>query len=110
MNAPTGLGLQRCAACGHVQYPPRACCAACLSDRLDDARADSVPGALLARTVLHHSNEARFRPRLPLGIGLVALDAGPVVVCFVPEPRAIAARVTVSASRDGDGHTVLTAR
>lgn len=99
--------LQRCAACGHVQYPPRACCEACLSDAL--RRAAAADGTLLARTVLHHSQEARFQAQLPLGVGLVRLDAGPVVVCFVPQPHAIGDRLRVRAAPDATGHPVLTA-
>jgi uncharacterized OB-fold protein len=105
----SALGLQRCTACGHVQYPPRACCESCLSDALYQDVRGAVEGALLARTVLHHSQEARFRPHLPLGVGLVKLDAGPIVLCFVPQPHAIGARVTVRASADADGRPVLMA-
>ena len=43
----------------------------CLSDRLAWEGADAAAGVLLARTVLHHSNEERFRPMLPFGVGLV---------------------------------------
>ena len=109
MTAPGAIGLQRCAACGHVQYPARACCEHCLSDRLADVNAQAANGVLLARTMLHHSNEERFRPMLPFGVGLVALDAGPVVVCFAAAPHAIGDRVTVRASCGDDGPTVLTA-
>lgn len=99
--------LQRCAACGHVQYPPRACCEACLSDAL--GWAEAAEGTLLARTLLHHSQEARFRAQLPLGVGLVRLDAGPVVVCFVPQPHAIGDRLRVRSAPDATGQAVLTA-
>jgi uncharacterized OB-fold protein len=109
MTAAPAIGLQRCEACGHVQYPARACCEYCLSDRLSGMGVDSTAGALLARTVLHHSNEERFRAKLPFGVGLVALDAGPVVLCFAPSAHAIGDRVTVRASRADDGRTVLTA-
>ena len=103
------FALQHCAACGHAQYPPREVCAACLSDRLEWQAAEAWPGVLLARTVLHHSHEERFRARLPLGIGLVRLAAGPVVVCFVPAPRAIGDAVNVRATLDETGTPVLTA-
>lgn len=103
------VALQRCEACGTVQYPPRACCVTCLSDRLGWQMSDAAEGALLARTLLHHSQEERFRAHLPLGIGLVQLDAGPVVLCFVPAAHAIGDRVTVRASLDATGHPVLTA-
>jgi uncharacterized OB-fold protein len=105
----TGAVLQRCTVCGTAQYPPRACCHVCLSDRLERQEFDAAPGVLLARTVLHHSNEPHFRPRLPLGVGLVRLDAGPIVVCFVPKPHAIGDRVTVTARPDESGATLLEA-
>jgi len=37
---------------------------------------------------LHHSNESRFRARLPLCVGLVKFDAGPLAVCFLSETAA----------------------
>jgi uncharacterized OB-fold protein len=77
------IRLQRCVDCGSAQYPSRDVCAACLSDRLAWESADSLLGRVLARTRLHHSNEAHFRPRLPLTVGLVRFDAGPVAVCFL---------------------------
>ncbi len=94
----TGPALQRCAACGHVQYPARECCEACLADDLADQPAAGARGTLIARTLLHHSNELRFGALLPLGIGLVRLDAGPIVVCFVPEALAGGARVVLGAA------------
>ncbi len=119
MSGPEGMrdaaaagrfALQRCTACGRAQYPPREVCAACLSDRLAWQVAEALPGVLLARTVLHHSHEERFRPRLPLGIGLVRLAAGPVVLCFAPVPRTIGDAVQVRAALDETGTPVLTAR
>ena len=79
------IRLQRCEDCGAAQYPPREVCVACLSDRLAWESADALPARVLARTRLHHSNEPRFRPRLPLTVGLVQFDAGPVAVCFLAE-------------------------
>jgi uncharacterized OB-fold protein len=77
------IQLQRCVDCGAAQYPPREFCGRCLSDRLACDRAESLPARVLAGTRLHHSNEPRFRPRLPLTVGLVQFDAGPVAVCFL---------------------------
>lgn len=77
------IRLQRCTACGKAQYPSREFCGACLSDTLAWDSADSLPGRVIARTVLHHSHEARFRTRLPLATGLVRFDAGPIAVCFL---------------------------
>ena len=79
------IRLQRCADCRVAQYPSREVCVACLSDRLTWEAADALPARVLARTLLHHSNEPRFRPRLPLTVGLVRFDAGPVAVCFLAD-------------------------
>jgi uncharacterized OB-fold protein len=79
------IRLRRCADCDTAQYPPREVCGACLSDRLVWDSADSLPARVLARTLLHHSNEQRFRARLPLRVGLVKFDAGPLAVCFLSE-------------------------
>ncbi len=103
------LALQRCAACGRAQYPPRAFCADCLSDSIEWEVVPYAPGTLLARCRLHHSNAPRFRPALPLDLGLVRLDAGPVAVCFVAGTPAIGAGVTVRARLDATGHPVLDA-
>jgi uncharacterized OB-fold protein len=95
------IRLQYCRSCGVAQYPPREVCHSCLSDRLAWDSADSMPARVLARTRLHHSNEPRFRSRLPLTVGLVRLDAGPVVVCFVAETAAQGEGVQVRIGADG---------
>jgi len=77
------IRLQHCSACGTAQYPPREFCAACLSDCLTWDTAEALPGRVLARTILHHSNEEAMRARLPLTVGLVQFDAGPVAVCLL---------------------------
>jgi uncharacterized OB-fold protein len=77
------IRLQRCEDCGKAQYPPREFCGACLSDQLAWDTADALPAHVVARTVLHHSNEPRFHGRLPLVAGLVRFDAGPIAVCFL---------------------------
>jgi uncharacterized OB-fold protein len=103
------MRLQRCAECGAAQYPPREFCGGCLSERVAWETADFLPGHVLARTTLHHSNEPAFRSRLPLTVGLVQLDAGPVVVCFVAA-AAVGDAVRVAAGADElleavpDGH------
>jgi uncharacterized OB-fold protein len=94
------IRLQRCADCGSAQYPPREVCAACLSDRLNWESANSLPARVLARTRLHHSNEPRFRNRLPLTVGLVQFDAGPVAVCFLAATAAQGDAVKVRIGSD----------
>jgi uncharacterized OB-fold protein len=103
------LALQCCAACGRVQYPPREICGACLSDALEWRIVPQAGGELLAETILHHSHDPAFRPRLPLRIGLVRLDAGPSAVCFLAPGCASGGRVGVAAALDEAGRPILTA-
>lgn len=102
------IRLQRCTECGTAQYPARAVCVACLSDALAWEETEALPGTVLARAVLHHSNEAGFHAALPLAIALVRLDAGPVAVCFVGE-RVPGEAVRVRARVDDAGRLVLEA-
>ena len=101
--------LQRCEACGQVQYPPVDSCRACLSDELIWTPMSGA-GELLTHTTLHHSNDPFYRERLPWRLGLVRLDEGPVVVAHLhhkcPQPPA---PVGVTAKLDKAGRGVLTA-
>ncbi len=93
------MRLQRCRECAAVQYPPREFCGACLSDRLTWENAQSA--RVVARTVLYHSNEAHWRARLPLTLGLVQFDGGPVAVCLLSKTVAAGDTVQVSVGADG---------
>ena len=103
------LALQRCTACGAVQYPPRELCGSCLEDALEWRISDREPGKVLATTMLHHSHDTQFRSRLPLRIGLVRLDAGPTVVCFLAEGCRTGTRAVVAAETDDAGRPILRA-
>jgi uncharacterized OB-fold protein len=103
------LVLQRCTACGVMQYPPRELCWSCLADALEWRVSHREPGEVLATTTLHHSHDPQFRSRLPLRIGLVRLDAGPTIVCFLPGDFGTGARVVVSAEADDAARATLTA-
>ncbi len=92
------MRLQRCGGCGAAQYPPREFCGTCLSDRLGWESAGTA--RVVARTILHHSNEAHWRARLPLTLGLVEFDAGPVVVCFLAETVAAGDTVQIDVGAD----------
>jgi NAD(P)-dependent dehydrogenase (short-subunit alcohol dehydrogenase family)/uncharacterized OB-fold protein len=109
LTAAAALGrfeLQQCRGCGTVQYPPREACQKCLSIQLD-WKAQPGGGALLAQTVLHHSNDLFFRERLPWRLGLVKLDCGPTVVAHLHE--AVRDRVEVKAVLDRAGQAVIAA-
>src|SRR6185436_10198630 len=109
LTAAAAMGrfeLQQCKDCGAVQYPPRETCQKCLSTKIIwQVQADG--GELLARTVLHHSNDLFFRERLPWHIGLVKLDCGPTVVAHLHESAD--KRVRVRAMLDRAGQAVLAA-
>ena len=102
------FALQRCEACGRVQYPPRQVCGGCLSP---DLAWRDVPdgGTLLAGTTLHHSNDVYFRERLPWRLGLVKLDCGPSVVAHVMEDCRVEGRVRMSTRLDRSGRAVMLA-
>lgn len=103
------LALQRCIDCGTSQYPPREFCAACLSDRLEWRATEAETGEVLATTMVHHSHEAAGRDLLPLRVGLVHLDLGSSIVCFVTDHCDAGTRVRVTARVDAKGRAVLTA-
>jgi NAD(P)-dependent dehydrogenase (short-subunit alcohol dehydrogenase family)/uncharacterized OB-fold protein len=100
------LELQQCRDCGTVQYPPREACQECLSTKIV-WRNQPDGGELLARTVLHHSNDLFFRERLPWRLGLVKLDCGPTIVAHLH--ASLEKRVRVRAMLDRAGQAVLAA-
>jgi uncharacterized OB-fold protein/NAD(P)-dependent dehydrogenase (short-subunit alcohol dehydrogenase family) len=101
--------LQSCLACGAVQYPPREACRRCLSVELE-WREQSDRGELLARTMLHHSNEPFFQQRLPWTIGLIRLDCGPSVVAHLHgSVRSAGSPVRVALCLDRSGGAVVVA-
>lgn len=101
------LALQQCPACGRVQYPPREMCEACLHPEPRWRISEKEGGFLLAATTLQHSNEPRFRPQLPLRIGSVQLDVGPVVIGFLRGRLAPGDRVRVQAEANEVGQATL---
>jgi uncharacterized OB-fold protein len=105
----SNVALQHCTRCGTIQYPPRELCVACLADQLEWRVAPSETGELLANTLLHHSHVEEFRSALPLHVGLVRLDAGPSVICFLATGCHAGRRVRVTAHNDADGRPVLSA-
>jgi uncharacterized OB-fold protein len=108
-GAADGLWLPVCQICKRVDYPLRELCANCLSERLEWQPIDPC-GRALAVTTLHRSNLSCFRPQLPLRVGSIKLDAGPVVLAFVDDTRVHAgARVRLRTRMDDGGAAVLVA-
>jgi uncharacterized OB-fold protein len=103
------LALQRCTACGNIQYPSRELCGVCLADALEWRVTDDEPAEVLASMVLHHSHDPAFNGKLPIHVGLIRFDAGPTAVCFLTEACSAGTRVRVTAQLDGMGRAVLSA-
>jgi NAD(P)-dependent dehydrogenase (short-subunit alcohol dehydrogenase family)/uncharacterized OB-fold protein len=101
--------LQVCRACGAVQYPPRDACHRCLSVLLDWKLQDGR-GELIAETTVLHSQDAFFRERLPIRLGLVRLASGPTAVAYLhDEVPAAPAPVKVDVRLDKAGLAALVA-
>jgi uncharacterized OB-fold protein len=101
--------LQKCRQCGAVQYPPRDACHRCLSVELQWSEQRGAV-RLISETTLFHSHLEQFEGQLPLRVGLVHLQCGPVALAYVENavPKA-PADVEVS-MRLQDGYAVLVAR
>jgi uncharacterized OB-fold protein len=100
------IELPVCMDCGTVQYPVREVCVRCLSGRLQ-RKAVNACGALLACTRLHRSMDERFAPRLPLEIGSIQLDAGPVVIAILERASDPGMRMGVRVVEGPDGRSVM---
>ncbi len=110
-DAPAGgaevladLHGRRCAACGHVFFPPQDYgCEACgaAGDRL-------APQDLPGRGALVASARVHQHPLAPFTVGTVLLDAGPAVTALIDAPPGglapgarVRARLVRSDERDG---------
>jgi uncharacterized OB-fold protein len=100
------IALGVCRDCKAVQYPPREVCARCLSDALESRQLEAQ-GTVLACASIHRSLEPRFAARLPLAIGSVKLDSGPVVIAFLDSETRQAGKRVVLEARQEDGKVVL---
>jgi len=95
------ISLQRCTACGRLQYPRRDVCGTCLADTLEWID-DTGHGSLLAATTLHRSLDETLRQTLPQRIGTVRLDAGPHLLAFLEGETAPGDRVAVRRLASGE--------
>ena len=104
-----GLMLQTCPDCGYVQYPPQEICRRCLGGS-PAPKEQPAGGKLQAATELHASIDEFLRDYLPLRIGNIQLDCGPVVIAYLEEScTARTRRVRVTAGTDRRGRPVLVA-
>jgi uncharacterized OB-fold protein len=103
------VAVRRCLGCGRNHYPPREICPHCTNENLSWDIIEELGGETLAQTLLYHTNEERFRNRLPLRVGLIRLDIGFSAVAFLADACRSGERVKVLARLDEFGHAVLTA-
>jgi NAD(P)-dependent dehydrogenase (short-subunit alcohol dehydrogenase family)/uncharacterized OB-fold protein len=102
------FALQVCEDCKTVIYPPRDCCPSCLSARLpfrDVARG----GVLTAETTVQISSDPYFRERTPWRVGIVKLDAGPLIVAHLHGDTQEGHRVRLDLKLDKSGSAVAMA-
>jgi len=108
MAAQGRFGLQVCAQCQAVQYPPRDACLKCLNDDLPWQDVDPT-GRVLAETTIRVSPEPYFRERMPWRMGSVKLNAGPVVNCHLHGEVGRGDMVRMALKLDKAGQGVLIA-
>jgi NAD(P)-dependent dehydrogenase (short-subunit alcohol dehydrogenase family)/uncharacterized OB-fold protein len=102
------FALQVCSDCAAVVYPPREACPSCLSARLPFQNVDPH-GTLVTETTVRISSEPYFRERTPWRIGLVKLNAGPMVVSHLHGDTREGAAVRLSLMLDRSGAAVMLA-
>jgi short-subunit dehydrogenase/uncharacterized OB-fold protein len=108
MAAQGRFGLQVCVECEAVQYPPRDACLKCLSSELNWQ--DVSPyGTILAETTIRVSPEPYFRERMPWRMGLVKLNAGPMLNCHLHGEVGRGNNVQMALKLDKAGQGVLIA-
>ncbi len=106
--AEGAFAIQHCADCGVVSWPPRDICPSCLSGAL--RWKETAPGGeFLVETTVRASTSVYFRERSPWRIGIVKLDAGPVVIAHIHSDAREGARVKMIARTDKSGQGVLMA-
>lgn len=86
------LRLQRCAACGSAQFPPRALCTACHAPSPGWERA-SGRGRIVSHTRVHRPPSPAFKADVPYVVALVALEEGPRIMVNLRGAAAEAPRI-----------------
>lgn len=71
--------LQRCAACGHLRFPPMPACSSCgtIGGMWDDV---STVGHVYSWVTVHRAFRPEFADRVPYHLVTVDLEAGPRIV------------------------------
>lgn len=73
------LRVQKCSQCGHLRFPPSACCPKCLS--LDHEWAKmSGKGEVYTFTVFHHVYGPEWASEVPYATCIIQLQEGPRIL------------------------------
>jgi uncharacterized OB-fold protein len=72
------LMIQRCAACGQYQFPPRSVCVECLEEAPEWVEAAGT-GSVFTFTIQHREAEG-FAGQAPYTLAMVQLDEGPRIM------------------------------
>ena len=99
--------LQVCASCNQTHYPPQEFCSHCLADTLSWEQVSPL-GNVLSWTTAWVSTNMFFKDKLPLHIGLVKLDCGPVMFTYLAASCLhTGSRVRVMGNIDKSGQTIF---
>jgi uncharacterized OB-fold protein len=79
------LAIQRCGTCGHLQHPPRPCCAVCAATDLAFTPVAGA-GSVHSYTVVERAFVEELRPHVPYVLGLVDLTQGPRLLTLLRVP------------------------
>ena len=105
------LVIQRCAACGYYNHPPRRVCDACLSQDLAFAPTRGN-GKIYTFTVMHQRDVAGFENEAPYINIVVELDEQPMLLMVSDLPHGERDRVRIGApvevffDEHGDGSMI----
>jgi uncharacterized OB-fold protein len=72
------LVIQRCTACGHRQFYPRAMCTRCAAT--PEWETTSGRGTVHTFTVIRQNHAKPFRDLLPYVVAMIELDEGPLMM------------------------------
>lgn len=105
------LLIQKCAACGYYNHPPRPACDRCLSTDLAFEPVSGF-GRVYSYTVMHQKNVQGFEESLPYLTALVELDEQPMLLLVTnlpgsqPDDSLLNARARVEFQRVDDELTL----
>ena len=100
------LLLQKCRACGHIQFYPRSICTTCSSDQLEWSAARGT-GKVYSYSTVYRALVPGFEDDVPYVVAMIELDEGvrllsQVIYCE-PEEVFIGLRVSVTFEEARDG-------